>query len=134
MPVRINKILSAAECAESRERKKYNLNKIGDRVLKGASGTNYTFHVYPLNTSFEPLPAVYVISKRVSDLAGGGTHTTLYIGQTGDLSERFDCHHKAPCWERRQANCISVLVEQNEGRRLAIETDLVRAINPPCND
>ena len=109
------------------------------RTLTGESGQEYkfdvyTFDVYPIDTDFEPLGAIYCISKRVEKSDGTGRHTTIYIGQTGDLSERFDNHHKEDCFKLHNANCISIHFKSKKSNRLEIETDLIGAYNPPCND
>jgi hypothetical protein len=101
--------------------------------LTGQSGTIYAFQVYPLGTPFKEVGGVYVISRRTAKADGGGNHDIYYVGQTSTLAERFNDHHKAEHWERREANCISVFVEENERVRLAIEADLVAAFNPCCN-
>ena len=95
-------------------------------TLRGTSGASYTFQVFPWGTAFKPLGAVYVVLKTATD-------GIIYIGQTGDLSERFDHHHQAPCFGRYGRTHIGVLLEGVAARRLAIETDLVRAYQPPCN-
>ena len=107
--------------------------KIGTLTLTGASGTEYTFNVYPYGTEFKEMGAVYYISKRTEKADGGGTHTRIYIGQTGDLSERFDDHHKESCFKKHNANCHSIHQESNENTRLKIEKDLIDAYEPPCN-
>lgn len=106
--------------------------KIADASWKGQSGAKYDFAVYPLGTDFKPLGAVYIVTKRtVKD--GSGTHDFIYIGQTEDLSTRFDDHHKDACFTKHGANCISVHLNSSESQRLDIETDLCRLHNPPCN-
>lgn len=101
--------------------------------LTGASGKKYAFLVYPWGTSFKPLGGVYAITRATPNQSGGQTHTILYVGQTGDLSERFDDHHKEDCFNKRSANCHCVHLEANEKTRLAIESDLIANYNPPCN-
>ncbi len=59
--------------------------------------------------------------------------TVLYIGQTGDLSTRFDNHHNQPCFDRNGKTHIGIHLESSEARRFEIETDLVRNYNPACN-
>lgn len=93
-------------------------------TAKGVSGFDYRFHLYPIGTSFKPLPGVYVFLK------GGDP---VYVGETADLSERFDNHHKAMAIRRHGANQIGVLVESNGERRLAIERDLLGGYHWPCN-
>jgi hypothetical protein len=108
--------------------------KIGTLTLTGASGNQYSFNVYPTDTGFKSMGAVYYISKRIEKEDGTGTHTKIYIGQTGDLSERFDSHHKESCFKKHNANCVSILQESSEKTRLEIEGDLIEAYTPPCND
>ena len=91
----------------------------------GASGAVYTFVLWPLNSQFPASGGVYLILKQ---------NIVLYVGQTGDLSERFDSHHKKPCWRRHQADRMAVLCVTGENDRLRIETDLIRSYNPVCND
>ena len=60
-------------------------------------------------------------------------HTRIYVGQTEDLSIRFDNHHKQDCFDRHNKNCICVYGEQDENNRLLIEQDLIETYGPPCN-
>lgn len=98
-------------------------------TLNGASGRSYSFDVYPWGTSFKAVGAVYTILKN-----NGTNFTILYIGQTSDLSERFDNHHKQPCFDRHGKTHIGIHLESSESRRFNIETDLVRNYTPVCND
>lgn len=98
-------------------------------TLKGNSGRSYDFDVYPWNTSFNPIGAVYAVLKK-----NGSNFTILYIGQTNDLSERFDNHHKQGCFDRNNKTHIAIHTESSESRRFNIETDLVRNYSPTCND
>ena len=109
------------------------MSKLGTMTLTGASGNKYEFNVYPLGTEFNVIGAVYYVSKRTVKADGGGEHSKIYIGQTSDMSERFDNHHKADCFNRYGANCLSTHREDNEENRLSIESDLLEAYNPPCN-
>jgi predicted GIY-YIG superfamily endonuclease len=108
--------------------------KIADATFAGVSGAKHTFEVYAVGTTFNAVGAVYIFTKRTLAQDGTGVHTFVYIGQTGNLSERFDNHHKAQCITNKSPNCICVQVENNEQTRRAIETDLCRAHRTPCND
>lgn len=103
--------------------------KVDTIAAKGASGTSYSFDVYLWGTNFKALGAVYLVLKKSSD----GKYTILYVGQTGDLGERFDDHHKGACFNRNGRTHIGIKPESVEKTRLAIETDLVRNYNPVCN-
>ena len=96
-------------------------------TLRGKSGTTYDFEVYPWGQQFNPVGGVYVILREPAD-------GTIYVGQTGDLSARFDSHHKAACFQLHGRRYIGVLAESSEQRRLAMETDLIAAYHPPCNE
>jgi hypothetical protein len=98
-------------------------------TLRGVSGRSYDFDVYPWGTSFKSVGAVYTVLKR-----NVTNFTILYIGQTDDLSERFDNHHKRPCFDRNGKTHIGLHLESDESRRFSIETDLVRNYSPVCND
>jgi excinuclease UvrABC nuclease subunit len=109
-------------------------SKLADLNLKGISGKEYKFLVYPLGTKFKAIGGVYYISKRTKNQDGIGSHSPIYVGETSDLSERFDNHHKSSCFDRKNANCISVLINSSEKERLVIEKDLKKNYNPTCND
>jgi hypothetical protein len=109
------------------------MSKVGEMTLKGESGNDYEFTVYTRDTDFKALGAVYVQSKRTIKSGGGGSHDLIYVGQTGDLSGRPLNHHKKDCFDKHGSNCVSILLEENEKRRLAIETDLINGNKWPCN-
>lgn len=108
--------------------------KLGTILFTGTSRQKYRFNVYPFDTAFNDIGAVYFVTKRTPKAKGGATHTYIYIGQTDDLSTRFNYHHKAACFKREEANCICIYQEDDEQRRLEIESDLLGNYDPPCND
>ena len=108
--------------------------KYGDITSTGQSGTIYQFEAYSWDAPFDEVGVVYIITGRTVKPEGGGTHARIYIGQTADLSERFDNHHKISCFERHNANCICIHVDNNENSRRTKEADLIAGYRPPCND
>jgi len=109
--------------------------KLADYTISGQSGTKYTFGMYAFPGNWNPIGAVYIITKREIRTDGKGYHTHIYAGQTGDLSVRHERHHRKPCFDKHGANCIGVLLEENEQRRLDIETDIRNNGDAwPCND
>jgi hypothetical protein len=62
--------------------------KIDDATFKGKRGS-YSFEVYPTDTSFNAVGAVYIFTKRKVGSNGKGTHTLLCIGQTDSLKDRI---------------------------------------------
>lgn len=97
-------------------------------TLKGASGKTYNFDVYLWGVQFKPLGAIYTVLKKVPP-----NFHIYYVGQTGDLSTRFDNHHKQTCFDRNGKTHIAVHLEPTESVRLAKEADLVASYNPGCN-
>lgn len=108
--------------------------KLGTLTLKGASGEEYEFDVYPADTTWrDDVACVYYISKRTKKSDGTGTHTKIYVGETDDLRERLRNHHKQACFDRNGYNAISIHMDSSSRSRLEIEADLVDALKPPCN-
>ena len=99
-------------------------------VPKGASEASYRFTVFPWGTNFNPIGAVYLILRKEFS---GGKYTILYVGQTGDLSDRFNGHHKQHCFDNNRKSHIGVLREGLESRRLNIESDLIGNYQTACN-
>jgi len=98
-------------------------------TAKGASGLEYTFQVHAWGTPFNAVAAVYIVLRK-----DGTLKQALYIGQTSDLSQRFENHHKSVCFDRNGKTHIAVLPEPSEQRRLAMEADLINGYRTPCND
>lgn len=109
-------------------------------TIKGMSGTNYIFNVYgfarfsDLKDAFKSIPALYAFTRRFPTSAISYTHDLVYVGETGDLSTRFDNHHKQECIVRSNANCICIhSFHGTQSERLAAETDILNAFDLPCN-
>ena len=102
--------------------------------VHGASGIKYQFSVNPLNAKFEALGAVYIVTKRTKKPEAAATHKFLYVGETDDLSTRFDGHHKQACFDQEGANCIGIHLDGSEESRKTKEADLYRSRRWPCND
>jgi len=109
------------------------MTKLATFTRTGISGKKYNFNVYSKDTEFNEIGAVYFITRRAKNVEGEFRHTPIYIGQTGDLSVRFDNHHRLDCFKRHNWNCICVHRDDNESSRLKKESDLIDAYDPPCN-
>ena len=107
--------------------------KHGTVSFTGASGKDYTFTAYSRDTKFNAVGAVYFMTQRHQSSGGGYTHKRIYVGQTGDLSNRPLNHHKTDCFDLHGANCVCILLEGVESKRLKIESDLIEGLDPPCN-
>ena len=106
--------------------------KIADTTFNGKTGS-YKFEVYPIDTTFNAVGAVYIFTKRTVDSTGKGTHTFIYIGQTDSLADRIPNHEKWPCIKRNNANCICVHLDNSEQSRRRKEEDLITGNDAPCN-
>lgn len=107
------------------------MNQNGKVTATGVSGRKYEFSVYPWGQSFKPVGGVYLVLKKKSNLQPN--YDVLYVGQTGDLSERFDAHHKQQCFDRNGKTHIGVRGESVEQTRLGIERDLLGNYKTVCN-
>jgi hypothetical protein len=107
--------------------------KLSTVTFQGKSGSKYDFDVWPMDQTFKDVGAVYAVTRRYQD-GNTDSHDIIYVGETGDLSTRFDNHHKADCFTEHKANCICTHLDSKESSRLAKEEDLVKKHNPPCND
>lgn len=109
--------------------------------LKGISGQTYRFSLYSFD-SFEDLkdafradyPALYLFTRKTLG-EGIYNHNLIYLGETGDLSTRFDNHHKEQSIKRNGANCIGIFAASNrEDLRKNQKKDLLFNYDFPCND
>jgi hypothetical protein len=107
----------------------------GGITFSGKSGEKYYFQVWPLETRFRSVAAVYFVTKRVHEnnnyrRAG---HEEIYIGQTGDLTAPFASQSQLDCFRKHGANCICIYPAESEARRLAVEQDLIAFHHTSCN-
>jgi hypothetical protein len=111
------------------------LQQTYDTVLwRGASGTSYEFQIHPVGTEFHPRPGAYIFCHQ--DAFGW---RALYVGEAENFNTRVGTgrfsHHKWESVIRHGATHICTLVVGGgHAQRLAVETDLRHAYNPPCND
>ncbi len=97
----------------------------------GKSGTKYRYWIYPMGQSFTAKPGNYIFAKETTP----NKWRPIYIGQTSDLSARFDNHHKLPCIRKNEATHIHAHTnDAGEKARLAEEADLIANYDPICND
>lgn len=88
------------------------MSRLGTVTFTSDSGNKYKFNVYSRDSNFKALAAVYFFTKRIKKSNGRYNHSKhVYVGQTKDLSERFDDHHKMPCIKRNGANSICIHTE-----------------------
>ena len=96
----------------------------------GKSGKKYRYWIYDIGTPMKQVPGNYVFARRSEP----GRLVAVYIGQTGDLSERFEYHHKMPCIRENRASHICTHTSSaDEAIRKAEEDDLIKNYDPVCN-
>ncbi len=108
--------------------------KYGTVSFTAGAETSYQFTAYSRDSEFNDVGAVYFITKRaVNSTRDGHSHSSIYVGETGNLSDRLANHHQTACFDQLGANCVCVHAESDDKKRLAIEVDLLENYNPPCN-
>lgn len=107
---------------------------LGHATFDGKSGQAYRFRVYPWGAKLRPLSGLYIVANRCRDGAGKYQHIPLYVGETEDLSQPLQQHHKAAELERQDANSICLQSDGSEESRVRKQQDLVTALRPVCND
>ena len=108
--------------------------KLSTMKFKGKSGAEYSFDVYPLDTNWKDnISGVYFVTRRHQKADSRFYHDKIYVGQSTDIKERHVNHHRESCFSKKDANCLCILIENSETRRLAIEKDLIDGNDLPCN-
>ena len=92
--------------------------------LKGISGVIYPFKVYVLSSELRNIASVFVISSRICQRDCKERHNYLYVGQTDDLAASLSKFRNKPWIEQNNANCLLVLSEDDELRRVKIVEDI----------
>lgn len=101
----------------------------------GACGNRYLFEIRAIGWNQFDLPGVYGFVRQ----ALNGNWDVFYIGETDSFDRRLvrdlRQHHKYQAVIDRGATHVATLRTYGElSAREAFETDLRRALNPPCND
>jgi hypothetical protein len=102
----------------------------------GATGTKYTYYVYPRGTSVtEGQNGNYVYAKKTAD---GKSWLPVYFGE-GDLSDRAGKnHHQSGCIDSKKATHVHMHLNATKDARREEEKDLLarytNALEPTgCN-
>ena len=104
----------------------------GKTITFKGKQNNYECNIYTLDTNFKAVSAIYVFTNRHKN-GDGISHTRIYVGKTKDLSQRFDDHHKANCFEKHNANCICIY-KCKESELDFIEKDIMSVNTTKCNE
>ncbi len=99
-------------------------------LWKGASGAEYKYWIYDLPPNFKAGAGNYIFAKETKP----NTHVAIYIGETEDLSDRFDDHHAMACIKKEEATHIHVHSTSGVAQtRRDEESDLIARWSPSCN-
>lgn len=110
------------------------MEKIGILALYGSSGKKYQFEIHPFGTELHDIPAVYVVTRRYVAEDGENRHSIIYIGRTDNLLKAFTNHKRKICFKENGANCLCILVDDNQKSRTWKVKDLTDRIRPKCNE
>lgn len=105
--------------------------KLGTLSLEGASGTSYTFNLYTKDTLVNDfIPGIYCLSRRSED----GDDIPVYIGESDNIFRHLANHEKQACFDDHAFDAIGICRTANAERRHATQEDLIKSLQPPCND
>lgn len=110
------------------------MTKLATASFTGKSGKEYSFNVYPFDTNFKEIPAVYIVTNRHKNKEDKYRHTIIYISHTDNLKKCFENHDKTACFRRNMANVICVNSFRDEEERLNVEDDLIKGNSSICKD
>ena len=97
----------------------------------GHSGKLYPYQVYPLDSSFRPMPGLYIYAKQLSD----GDWSPIYIAQTRDLHQRLEGHVRLSDAVANGATHLHAhYCNAGQGDRCTEEHNLIIRWRPVCND
>ena len=98
-------------------------------TVYGASRRQYQFEIQPLWDPQPAVPGCYIFTRRETN----GRYTLIYIGETGNLSERLIDHHKWPCITHYKATNLCVHFTESKLGAASIEKDLLENYDTLCN-
>ena len=102
----------------------------------GVSGRVYSMELCEFGRPFTTSSGVYLFCKPT--IKGGDRWDSIYVGETENFDDRLninlESHHRwAAIKVQGATNVCCLLVPGARSIRLAYETDLRAALNPPCN-
>jgi hypothetical protein len=99
-------------------------------IWPGASGKEYKYQIYSIDTAFNDVPGNYIFAKETSP----NRYTPIYIGESESLKDRLSNHDKLPCVQRHGGTHIHAhTTSGGQDIRRAEESDLLTKWDPPCN-
>jgi len=106
------------------------MNVAPNILWPGKSGQEYTYWIYPINSSFKEEGGNYIFAKETVPKKW----IPVYIGQTENLNERLENHEKETCAKRNGATHIHAHINNDKNARLVEEKDLIIRWQPVCNE
>lgn len=97
----------------------------------GDTGLCYRYEIYPLGATLAARPGNYIFAKELTP----HNWTPVFVGETDDMSLRFDTHPRRECIARNGATHIHAHINDggDEARRDE-KCAIWRRFNPPCNE
>jgi hypothetical protein len=105
--------------------------KLADAIFRGQAGS-HIFKVYPLSAPITDQPAVFIISRRITDRRGKGHQATICIGETESVLSELKKHKKSRCTKDNSANVICLLKERDPETRVSVIDDLIAGRSFAC--
>ena len=98
------------------------------------SGKTYSTRLHPIGAKFTPTDGIYIFCRQTPQ----DRLAAIYVGETDNLqrrlSEQLASHHRWDCIKAEGATHICELqVSGGAAVRLAIEEDLRKGLDAPCN-
>jgi len=108
----------------------------GNINFTGKSGKPYSFQVWPIDTRFKPVAAVYLVTKRAyrNRTYNTASHDAIYIGQAASLADAFGAAVSLERFLKHEANCVCVHPLADPEQRIAVAEDLLGTHSTYCND
>lgn len=110
--------------------------KYGSISFTGKSGERYRFDAWSLDTRFRARGAVYFVTRRQQENAtySRASHDRIFIGHTADLAGQYDTYSQSERFAKHGANCICILLIEDEEQRIAVANDLLGGPSTHCNN
>ena len=97
----------------------------------GQSGKEYQYEVYSLDTTFRPLPGMYIYAGQAED----GSWVPIYIAQTRDLHQRLEGHVRMEdAMDKGATHLHAHYCSAGQAARCTEERDLILRWQPVCNE
>ncbi|MEO8573423.1 MAG: hypothetical protein ABI481_05595 [Pyrinomonadaceae bacterium] len=105
--------------------------KLSDALFRGHQ-TDHFFKVYPLTAAIADQPAVFIISRRVTDQRGRGHQLAVCIGETESTLNELKKHKRSACAKENAANVVCLLKEKDAKMRRTVIEDLLASRSFSC--